>query len=216
MIEAGLSTQPGHAAFGASRLNQLINRTERLMFTENEWPTLHFEETVIVPADEKFADLPSEISFTMIETVYVAYGSEWLPITHGITPRHRTIYNDSQRAAPIQRYEYRADQPDKIEVWPIASQEQTLMFSGARTIGGMVEETDTCALDADVIVMRVAAKILGRDNQADAALLMQEAQLLTASLLKRQGSTKREPLNLGRRRGAVRRPGIDYIPPGGS
>lgn len=215
MIEAGLSNQPGHSAFSTPRLNQLINRTERMMFTRDEWPTLHFEQTTVVPADAQYAPLPADISFTMIETVHVSFGSEWLPVKSGIGARERTIYNETQRATPIQRYEFRVDRPTEIEVWPIGAQEQRLMFAGSRTIGGMVEETDLCALDADVIVMRVAAKILGRDNQADAALLLQEAEALTNTLLKRQGSVKREPINMGRTKGRMLRPGIDFIPPGG-
>jgi hypothetical protein len=168
-----------------------------------------------VPADARYAALAAEISFTMIETVHVAFGSEWLPVTYGIGARERTIYNETQRATPIHRYELRADQPTQIEVWPIGAQQQTLLFAGSRKIGGMVEETDTCALDADVIVMRVAAKILGRDNQADAALLLQEAEKLTNTILKRQGSVKRQPINMGRAKGRTLRPGIDYIAPGG-
>lgn len=216
MIEAGLSTKPGHGAFSVDRINQLINRTERMMFTEDEWPTLHFEERTTVLADGQYTPLPTNISFTMIDSVHVAFGSEWHKVSYGIGARERTIYNETQRSTPIRRYEYRADRPTEIEVWPIGAQEQELMFAGSRTIGGMAEETDLCALDADVIVMRCAARILGRDNQADAALMLEEARLLTNHLLKRQGSAKRDPIQMGRRSGRVLREGIDYIAPGRS
>lgn len=215
MLEAGLSTQPGHSTASIARINQMINRTERTMLIEDEWPTLHFQENVTVPAATKVVDLPTNISFTQIESVHVAFGSEWLLVTHGIGAHERTIYNDSQRSVPIRRYEVSANNPGQIEVWPIGDTEQTLMFEGSKTVGAMKEETDTCALDADVIVMRVAAQILGRENKADAELLLSGAGKLTNDILKRQGSGKREDVNLGRRRGHIRRPGIDYIPPGG-
>lgn len=214
MIEAGLSTQAGHAASSKEKIDQLINRVERIMAAKDEWPTQHFEERVAVVADAQYVTLPSNITFTMIESVHVSYGSEWLPVAYGIGARERTIYNETQRASPISRYEYSAERPTQIEVWPIGADAQTLLFQGSKTIGAMVDESDVCTLDADVIVLRCAAEILGRNNQADAELKLSEAISLTTALLKRQGSTRREPINLGMRPGKMRRPGIDYIPPG--
>lgn len=216
MLEAGLSTQPGHSTASISRINQMINRTERTMLLENEWPMLHFEERLEVAADAKLVDLPVNITFTQIESVHVAYGDQWLPVHHGIGARERMIYNENERATPIFRYEYSANNPGQLEVWPIGSTAQTLMVEGSKTVGTMKEETDTCSLDADVIVLRVAAEILGRENKADAELKLSQASKLTNDILKRQGSRKREPLNLGRRRTRMLRPGIDYIAPGRS
>lgn len=215
MLEAGLSAQPGHSTAAIDRINQKINRMERMMLLESEWPTLHFEERLTVPADAQTIDLPTNINATQIETIHVSYGSEWLPITLGVGARERTIYNDTQRATPITRYEISANNPGKMEVWPIGGTEQTLLVQGTKNVGAMTEETDTCALDGDVIVMRVAAEILGRENKADAELLLTNALKLTSDILKRQGSSKRESLNLAGRRTKQLRPGIDYIAPGG-
>lgn len=214
LIEAGLSAQPGHSTFNISRINQMINRVERMMVTEDEWPTQAFEEQIVVAADAQYVDLPVNISFTMIDNIYVAYGSEWFRVTSGIGARERTIFNDSQRALPMSRYEYRANNPTKLEVWPIGGVAQTLLIEGSKKVGAMDQETDVCALDADVIVMRVAAQILGRENKADAELLLSNAKTHANQLLKRQGSSKRENINMGRRKVEIRRPGIDYIPPG--
>lgn len=213
-LEAGLSTHPGHSTFNVGRVNQMINRVERSLLVEYEWPTLTFEEEITVAADAQYVDLPTNITFTMIESVHVAYGSEWLPVTAGIGARERTIYNDTQRAIPISRYELGQNQPTKLEVWPIGGAAQTLLIEGTKTVGAMREENDVCSLDADVIVLMVAAEMLGRDNKSDAELKLSKAQMLANSILKRQGSMKRKPVNFGARRGKVRRPGIDYIPPG--
>lgn len=216
MLETGLSTQPGHSTSSIGRINQMINRTERTMLLENEWPMLHFEERLMVAADSKLVDMPTNISFTQIESVHVAYGDQWLPVHHGIGARERMIYNDGQRAMPIARYEYSANNPGKLEVWPIGGSAQELMVEGSKTVGSMKEETDTCSLDADVIVLRVAAEILGRENKADAELKLSQASKLTNDILKRQGSRKREALNLGRRPKQILREGLDYIAPGRS
>lgn len=214
MLEAGMSTQPGHSTGSKDRINLMINRVERTMLLENEWPTLHFQEDLTVAADAQYVDLPVNIAFTMIDSVHVAFGDEWLVVKHGIGPGERTIYNSTQRATPIRRYEVSANYPTKFEVWPIGAVEQTLMIEGTKTVGEMSEETDTCSLDADVIVLRVAAELLGRENKADAELKLTTAMRRQEQILKRQGATKRPTLNLARRSSPVLRPGIDYIPPG--
>lgn len=215
MIEAGLSEQGGHAIYNVKKLNQMINRTERLLLVGDEWPDQHIERQVTVLADAQYVDLPSDLSFTEIESSHVSFGSEWLQVSFGIGARERTIYNTTERATPIMRLEATKDQPGKLEVWPIGSVDQILLFQGTKSVGTMVNEDDVCALDADVIVFKVAAEILGRDNQADARLKLDMATDHMNKIMKKQGSTKREPINLGRRKPRVLRPGIDYIAPGG-
>lgn len=213
-IESGLSTDPGHSAFSEQRLNQMINRTERRLSQTYDWPNMEFEEEVTVAADTQFVNLPTNLNFTMIDTAHVAYGSEWVPIQHGIGARERSIYNSSQRATPISRWEIRAPGNVDFEVWPIGSVEQTIRFSGTKSFGGMQNDTDTCVLDADVIVMNVAAAILGRDQKDDAQLMLQQADELADAIIKRQGSVKSESISFGRKPARSLRPMIDYIPPG--
>lgn len=215
-IEAGISSDAGHSPFSAKRLNQMLNRTERRLAQTLDWPALHIEQSVPVPANTQFINMPSQLNFTMIDAVHVAYGSDYLPVQHGIHASHRATYDETQRASPISRWEVVAPGREQFEVWPIGSQDQTLLFEGTQTFGAMVEDTDTCALDADVLVLAVAAEILGRDQKEDAKLKLDMAMDLADTIIKRQGATKREPINLARRSpGRIPRPGIDYIPPGG-
>jgi hypothetical protein len=214
MIEAGLSPDPGHEAFSRETLNQKINRTERIMAQEDEWPTQHYEQQVTVPPDAKWVSFPVGITPSSIRQVSVLFGTIWLPVVQGIGPAERTVYSDDMRATPISRWEINVDQPGQFEVWPRGAVQQTLLFSGTRKIGGMVDENDACTLDADVIVLRTAAKILARDRQEDAALLMGEAISLTQSILKAINAANPPTRIGGHRVGRVRRPGIDFIPPG--
>jgi len=214
MIEAGFSTETGHAVHSAERLRHLLQRTERVMATMDDWPGIHFEEEVAVSADAQYVTLPTNISFTEIDTVHVAFGDEWLPVTQGIGAMERSVYDDTQRATPIRRWEVTAGATTTFEVWPIGATAQTLLFTGAKKLGAFVDDDDTCTLDADVLVLRVAAEILGRDRKEDAALKLETARTLTNQITKKQGVLKRGNINLGRRRTVNLRPGIDYIAPG--
>jgi len=215
LIEAGFSTDVGHSVFSKERLDQMIARNERMMAREHEWPGIHFEEEVSVSANEQYVNMPDDINYTDIKTVHVAYGDDLLPVRYGIGARERSIYNSTQRATPIMRWEVVPPGTDEFEVWPIGNVAQTLLFSGQKSIGVFEDDSDTCTLDADVIVLRVAAEILGRDQKQDAGLKLEMAQRLTNNILKGQSAT-REQVNMGGvRMGRTLRPGIDFIPPGG-
>jgi hypothetical protein len=216
LIEAGYSTEAGHAAYSKERIDQLINRQERRLALDPslDWPALKFEQSVTIAANSRYGNLPSDITFTMISTAHVAFGDDWLPLYHGIEMEHRSIYNENQRAEPVMRWEIQHPGDAQFEVWPVPSTVQTIRFSGQKAFGAMARDDDTCAIDADVLVMTVAAQILGRDRKEDAALLMEQGMEHARMVCKRQGSMKREGVQLARRPGMILRPGIDFIPPG--
>ncbi len=213
LIEAGVSHDPDHGSFSKASINQKINRVERMMAVEDDWPTQNYEEQVSVPADARWVTLPVGVTLRSIRRISVLFGQTWLPVTQGIGPAERSLYTTDMRATPIARWDYKVDSPGEFEVWPIGAQPQVLLFEGVREIGAMEDEGDVCALDADVIVLRVAAAMLGRDKQEDAALLATEAARLTQQILKDLASTRPRP-NVSRTARTIRRPGIDYIPPG--
>ncbi len=215
LIEAGFGTSTGSAAFSQERITQMINRTERLMYEMDDWGSLNFEETITAAANTQFHTLPTNIRFGDIQSAHVEYGKEWLPISHGISPEDRSIYDTVQRSSPAMKWEVVAAVPIvQFELWPIASAAQDVLFSGQKTLGTMNDENDICTLDADIIVLRAAAEILGRDKKDDASLKLSMAQGLTNSLTKKLGSTKAVTVNTGARRKPNLRPGIDYIAPG--
>lgn len=214
MIEAGFSTDAGHAIYSKDRINQMVNRVERRMATVEDWPNMSFEEQVTIPADTRYVTLPANLALGMIDRAWVKYGTDWVPVSYGISARERSVYNEDQRSLPITRWEAVAPGDSEFEVWPIGGSDQTMLFEGTKKFGAMVSDSDTCVLDADVIVLRVAAQILGRDRKDDAALMLQEAQDLTASILKRLRDVKADDVSLTRRHERPLREGIDYIAPG--
>lgn len=196
MIEAGFSTEAGHAAFNAERITQIINRTERAMATMADWGNMTWREQVTVLANSKIANLPQQIEFAEIDRADVLWGQTWLPIYHGIGPQHLSVYTDLDRVAPVIRWQVIPPGNKSFEVWPAADIDQTLLFTGSKKLGGMAKDDDVCSLDADVIVLRCAAEILGRDRKDDAAIKLQMAQQLTNSILKGLSVIKGEPINL--------------------
>ena len=216
LIEAGFGTAAGSAAFSQERITQMINRTERLMYEMDDWGTLNFEETVTAAADTQNHTLPTDLLFGNIQFAHVEYGDQWLPLTHGISAEDRALYDSTQRSSPAQKWEVVGGVVPvaQFELWPIGAAAQDVLFSGQKTLGTMADENDTCTLDADIIVLRCAAEILGRDKKDDAALKLTMARGLTNAITKKLGSTKTETINQANKPSNILRPGIDYIAPG--
>ena len=217
LMEAGLSTDPSHLTQQRDAINHLINRTERLIAAEADWPIREIEETVTVTANSQFGSLPANITFTQIRSVTVQFGQEWLPVRHGIGPAERSLYDTTARVVPISRWEIQTPGDTQYEVWPIGDVDQTLRFTGQKTFGEMSKDSDTCALDADVIVLRSAAELLARDGKRDEAQIkFQEAQRHMDMILRRQGASKAPIFNMADEPRESERliPGIDFIPPG--
>jgi len=221
-IEAGLSTNSGHTVLSQERIDQMLRRTERLMADEDEWPNMHYEEEVTVSANTRFVTMPTSMNASGVDSVHVLYGDDWIPVTRGIGAVERSVYDEDQRATPINRWELRPPQAaqsattlttnTQFEVWPVGDVGQTLLFQGAKALGVFVDEGDVCSLDADVIVLRVAAEILARDNKQDAEFKMSLARKRTTDLLKRLGATQSKSISQVARPKRLPRSGIDYIP----
>lgn len=213
LIEARVSTTSGQSPQMTDRIKQLLNRFERDYATRLRWKTRTFEDDVTLVADAQFGLLPTGMTFTMVRSVWCAYGSEWLPVTHGIGRVERSIYPDTVRASPIRRWEIQSANPLQYEVWPRSAQAETLMFTGERAAGAMSGDSDTCVLDGDMLVLRAAAEILKPTDMKDAQDKARQAEELCFAIQARQGSTD-APVNLASRPARILRPGIDYIPPG--
>jgi hypothetical protein len=214
LIEAGMSIESNHATQMAPRITQMLARTQRLLLREYDWPTIAgYEQTVTVAANASTGTLPSDIDFTSINSVHVSFGDEWLPVMYGIGAAERTIYNSTQRSIPIRKWEI-VTGGNTFEVWPIGGDAQNLLFQGSKALGALASDSDTCTLDADVLVLRVAAELLGRDRKEDAAVKLQQARALAEGIVKRQRQSRATPIPQGRGSNhPMLRPGIDYIPP---
>lgn len=216
LLEAGYSVDPGHAAVHKEYVDQLLRRTERMLAREFDWQASKIETLVIVAANAATVSLPPLIDFTDIDSVSVLYSQAWLPVTHGIGPQERSIYTAGDRITPITRWEVHYPGTSTFEVWPVGEVEQTLRFVGMRKIGGFIDDTDACFIDADVLVMYAAAEMLARDKKSDADFKLDRARRYAQHLVKAQGSTKAAPVSQGQRSQTGPRPYLDYMPHGGS
>lgn len=213
LIESGNSTAAGHTAQLTERINHLLNRMERQIARRPGWKVLEAEVEVIVPANSAFGTLPTEFEFSRVSSVWTNYGSDWLPVTYGIGICERSLYDDGQRASPIQRWEIQYPGTTTFEVWPISASAETLRFTGRRSVGVMTTDSDVCVLDGDALVLLTAGEMLAKSDPETAQTKLAAANRIIVDELNGERSTD-EGANLAGRMGMRLRPGIDYIPSG--
>lgn len=220
-LEASMPTLAAQTTQMDARVNQMLNRAERQLALKHSWPMQTFEREQTIDADTQFHDFPASpaVTFTMINEVWTLMGSIWIPVEYGIEMQHRSLYGEDARAIPIQRWEFRGDDPTpatkSYEVWPIPGEEQTFRFVCEEQAGQMSLDADTCVLDGDALVQMVAGELLIKNGaKDDGTVKLQNADSIIRSVMSRQKNRKEvSNHNMARRPGAVPRPYLDYMPP---
>jgi hypothetical protein len=97
---------------------------------------------------------------------------------------------------PVQLWD--AAGPDQFRVWPTpVSNGAFLRFKGNRELNPLVSNSDSCTLDATVIILFAASELLARSKAEDAANKLQKAQRHLGKLLGNQVSGKNKVSTYG-------------------
>lgn len=214
--EVGHSTQVAQGANFREHLIRLLQRTQRTLWMEHDWPNLAYDDFVTVSVGNRFYQYPTDMTFEQVNKIYCHYASEYTPLLYGIRPEDYATYNpDTTTGWPLQRWRHRPDK-GQFEVWPTPNQTGSLLFRAQMQLAPLVDDDDVCTLDGDLIVLYAASEVLARQRADDAPVKLSKANQLRNRLLAQMGSDKIAPFVLGGggegHEGS--RPGIDYIPMG--
>lgn len=211
--EVGASLAPGHNLNQTATQKYVLRRTQRELYSAYDWPNLMTEERITVTAGTRYVDTFDTIDYEQINEVYAAYGSEFRKLEYGFRPEDYTSYDpeSNETGFPICRYRP-VPETEEIELWPIPSQDTTLIARGQMKLKSLKEDTDMSTLDGTLIVLFAAADVLTGWSREDAAQKAGKAanylRSLRSNLLsQRQRITPLTPTGHTRLR-----PGLDYIP----
>jgi hypothetical protein len=173
-----------------------INREYRRLYNDFDWP--HLREWVDVELEDgaRYYDYPDDLALEQVQAVFVKWGGQWTPLDRGIRPTEYNAFDSDldARSDPTQRWApYGREQ---FEVWPIPASDNTttLRFGVKRAFTPLVDESDLCDLDTDLIVLFSAAHIMRRYDDKEAALVMGRA-MQHYETLKLRGQTGRPAVN---------------------
>lgn len=171
-LESGRSSSTTLGQNEAPALIQRINRVYEYFWFDHDWPHLKIMTSdVTVAAEDYQIDPPTDIDLERIEKVACLYNSNWTPVDRGITTE---IYNildseNSETLMPIRRYDIQwVSSKPQIVLWPSPSEETTLRFQGRKAFTRLVETSDVCLLDDQLIYLHVAAELLAKEGDPSA------------------------------------------------
>lgn len=190
--ELGISQASGVQTATDTELYTLIDNRQKWLSSEYDWPFLKERVDITVPAgtgdSSRYHTLPTTLNFERPVVVTSAYQTFWHPVEFGIS---ELDYNSipsgdggttARQMDPIQRWDWKAGDKTKIEVWPLPSTQQTLRFEGQKVLtdlkngGASYVTSQQLDLDDLLVVLFASATWLARMKKQDAKLKLAEAQ----------------------------------------
>lgn len=205
--EIGQSTNPAISRSTRSRFISIMNRIQRRLYYDFEWPFRDIHRDIKMEAGARYYDFPTEIDMDRTVRLEAKDGGYWKKVGFGIKNTHLNQYDSDAdvRSDPVWRWDFylQDDNPNPmIEAWPVPATdgdettlERYLRVHGQRKLVDMVNDSDVCTVDGDLIVGYAAAEILAKMRTGDAQAKLENANSLYLRLKGR--STPSEPFTVG-------------------
>lgn len=184
-------------------LKQTLNRTYAALYMQWDWPHLRMVWPHIqLSAGQRFYDFPVNLNPDRVEKVVVRYNGHFYPLDRGIDFDAYNAYDSEagERSDPALRWDVRwTGSSTQFEIWPVpVSDEQSVQFRGIIALPRLVDDTDVCLLDDELVVLFAAQELLSRQKSQDADKKLQLAQEHFNRLKGRsKGASERLQLGLG-------------------
>lgn len=212
--ETAISSNTSRGMDNLPYIQRLIKRYYETLCDNFDWAFLRVDDldaTKAIQAGERYYDFPVAMDIHDTIDCYVFWGNVWLPLEYGIGPLEYSAYNsdvNSVRADPILKWKIRNDR--QFEVWPIPAStgaidldaqpvptitSPVVRFTGRRRPTPLVNLTDRCDMDDQVLVLHVAAEILAKQKSEDAPIKLAAAKERLAEL--REGYSDRRVVRIG-------------------
>lgn len=200
-LEIGASSSVAAGADSEENVKQLLRRTQEVLYDDYNWPHLSVIKSKALSAGSRYYDMPAGLNFDRITEATVLYGGVYTPLTRGIGFNEYSAHDPSndERVDPVLRWDVRyTGSGDQIEVWPLPASAQTLWFEGIQDLPALTSDSDTAALDDQLIILFAAAEMLARKEMPDAELKLAAARQRFDRLKARsQGAGRTIQIGLG-------------------
>jgi hypothetical protein len=230
LAETFQSLTPAQTTSSTPFYNYQLQRVQREQWNDIEWPHLTIYHDMPMVPGQRYYDYPPELPFDSIFRIWWPQGVNWVVLDYGINPQtYAAMGGELVQAWPPRRWRNCAQYANgatnaaaQFEVWPIppSNTPYSLRIEGNAPLNPLIEDTDTCVIDATLVVLFAAAEILSVQKSEGASLKLQKANQYRRMLVARLGAQQRNmkslskdgghmgPLNDGRRL----TPYLDFIP----
>lgn len=177
------ANSPAAGVDDVASLRRTINHVYRVLYYNNDWPFLNVQFTPItLAAGQRYYDFPEGLDPDRVQKATVKWSGDALPIERGISDEDYNAYDpeDNERTSPIEKWDVRfTGEKEQIETWPLPDgTAQSLRFFGTWAMSELVNDTDKCLLESEVVVLYAAAELLPKDSPDKEAKLELAKELL--------------------------------------
>lgn len=177
------ANSPAAGVDDVASLRRTINHVYRVLYYTNDWPFLNTQfEPIPLVAGQRHYDFPEGLDPDRVLKATVKWSSDALPVERGISDADYNAYDseDNERTSPIEKWDVRfTGDREQIEVWPLPDgTTQSLRFFGTYAMAELVNDTDKCRLESEVVVLYAAAELLPKDSPDKEAKLELAKELL--------------------------------------
>jgi len=203
--ETGRSQDVAVGIDEVENLKVMLQRTQETLYQDYEWPHLRVEKYISLAAGQRYYDMPAGLNFDRIQLARLKYNNTYVDIQRGIEFEDFSIFDSNattpERSFPTLKWDVRnTGSGEQIEVWPIPNQSARLYFFGTKTLGNLIQESDTADLDDRLIVLYAAAELLSRQKSNDAKVKLGLAEKHFLALKRNsQAGSKTIQIGLGNR-----------------
>lgn len=179
-------------------LKRKLNRKYFELYMENDWPHLrHTFPRQTLSAGQQYYNLPANLNVERIEDAHIWYNEQPLPFIRGISVQDYATFDSAadERSEPALRWDIRwTGSSEQIEVWPLpVSNDQEMQFTGIYDAPKLVNDSDVCLLDDNLVVLFAASELAKKEDKAS---LVKEAGSLLRRL-KARGKGGSTPVRMG-------------------
>lgn len=186
----------------AASVMRTINHVYRVLFYKNDWPFLKRQFAPMpLAAGQQFYDFPSGLDPDRVIEAKVFWSDLYADVERGISFDDYNSFSTplDERTDPIMKWDVKfTGTREQIEVWPLpASNDQTLTFRGITAMSALVNDTDPCLLEDEIVILFAAAELLPKDAPDKDAKLQMANELLRLAKVRGQSAGDRVFTNGG-------------------
>jgi hypothetical protein len=185
--ECAISSNSSRGNDQRDYLKQLIRRNYETLVDKEDWSFLVVDKdqaVVAMQAGERYYDFPVAMDERYAIEAWVFWGNVFLKLRYGIGPLEYSAYNSDNpqvRADPVLKWQIvESDKSVQFEVWPTPASNgditvtpksgQYVRFTGKRKARRMVQDSDPCDMDDQLLVLLTAGEVLERQEKGSGAV----------------------------------------------
>lgn len=197
------ANSPSASPDDEASIRRTINHVYHVLGMSNDWPFLNtLFDGITLQAGSRYYDFPDGLDPNRVIEAKVYWGALYTTLERGISLADYNAWNPvlDQRSAPMLKWDVRfTGTKEQIEVWPLPdSTAQVLQFYGTQAMPTLVNNTDKCKLESEIIVLYAAAELLPKDApDKDAKLELAKEALRLAKIRGNSASGAEYRLGVG-------------------